>query len=345
MKRTLLLLSFFFVFDNSFSQDAHLSQFFMSPLTLNPALTGVFNGCYRVTGNFRNQWASAISNPYTTAAGAFELSAKSGDYNRIGIGLHVLSDQAGISYFTTNIYSGSLAYNIALSRNRDYYISTGLQLSYTQRSINPTFLTWGSQYNNGQLDGPVQDITSDKFTYVDAAAGFVWYHINPKNRRNNQFLGLSVFHANQANITFIQAAEDNLYTKFVGHAGLEFRMAPKMGLSPYLVGMLQGPSFETEAGAFIKFILEENKKTPLGGTSFYVGPFYRLVGDNEKGTAGDAVILAMKLDIGSLAFGVSYDVNISSLSPATSSRGGPELSIQYIGVCKHVSQKIYCPRF
>lgn len=344
MKKLLLIVSFF-VFNEALAQDVHLSQFYMSPLTLNPALTGVFNGCYRFTGNYRNQWASVISNPYRTGAGSFELSAKSGDYNRIGIGLHAMSDQAGSAEFTTNTFTGSLAYNIALSRERDYFFSAGLQLSYTQRHVNPALLTWGSQYIDGRLTGPQQTLASSKFSYVDAAAGFLWYHINQRTKKSNQFLGLSVFHANRANIALMEATPDNLYTKYVGHAGLEFRMAPKIALTPYLIGMMQGPSFETEGGTLIKFILEEKKTSALGGTNFYIGPFYRIVGDNYTGTSSEAIILSTKLDVGSFTFGVSYDINISSLSPASSSRGGPELAVQYTGLCKHVSQKVYCPRF
>ncbi|MEI9809611.1 MAG: type IX secretion system membrane protein PorP/SprF, partial [Bacteroidota bacterium] len=47
-------------------------QFFASPLTLNPALTGKFDGVYRVAGNYRNQWPS-ISNAYTTATVSYDM--------------------------------------------------------------------------------------------------------------------------------------------------------------------------------------------------------------------------------------------------------------------------------
>ena len=45
---------------NLSSQDIHFSQFYMSPLNLNPAMTGVMNGNVRLTGNYRNQWASVL---------------------------------------------------------------------------------------------------------------------------------------------------------------------------------------------------------------------------------------------------------------------------------------------
>ena len=48
------------------AQDPAFSQFFASPLTLNPALTGKFNGTLRVAGNYRNQWPQ-INNAFVTS--------------------------------------------------------------------------------------------------------------------------------------------------------------------------------------------------------------------------------------------------------------------------------------
>ena len=56
MKICLLVFSLFLLGKAS-AQDPHFSQFFSSPLTLNPAFTGKFFGTYRVAGNYRNQLA------------------------------------------------------------------------------------------------------------------------------------------------------------------------------------------------------------------------------------------------------------------------------------------------
>ena len=49
----------------AFGQDIHFSQFYSSPLTLNPAYTGNYEGNWRVMSNYRTQW-SAIAEPYKT---------------------------------------------------------------------------------------------------------------------------------------------------------------------------------------------------------------------------------------------------------------------------------------
>jgi len=66
MKKNLLtLLVCVAMASASRAQDPNFSQFFASPLTLNPALTGKFDGSFRVAGNYRNQWPT-INNAFVT---------------------------------------------------------------------------------------------------------------------------------------------------------------------------------------------------------------------------------------------------------------------------------------
>src|SRR5580704_13053357 len=79
------------------AQDSHFSQFYASPLTLNPALTGNFNGFYRISGIDRNQDPGlSQSNPaFSTPSIAVDVSLlknliKNG---ALGVGLVFLNDQ------------------------------------------------------------------------------------------------------------------------------------------------------------------------------------------------------------------------------------------------------------
>ncbi len=79
------------------AQDPHFSQFFASPLTLNPAFTGKFDGTFRVAGNYRNQWP-AFNNVYTTYTVSVDfdiLRNKLPDYDRWGIGIFALNRPSG----------------------------------------------------------------------------------------------------------------------------------------------------------------------------------------------------------------------------------------------------------
>ncbi|MFM8373256.1 MAG: type IX secretion system membrane protein PorP/SprF, partial [Bacteroidota bacterium] len=43
------------------AQDPRFSQYYASPWNLNPAMTGLFNGSWRITGNYRDQWGSFLA--------------------------------------------------------------------------------------------------------------------------------------------------------------------------------------------------------------------------------------------------------------------------------------------
>jgi Type IX secretion system membrane protein PorP/SprF len=66
--RKILLASVIVMFAlSAYAQDPHFSQFFASPLTLNPAFTGKFDGEWRLAANHRDQWPS-IPKAYVTSS-------------------------------------------------------------------------------------------------------------------------------------------------------------------------------------------------------------------------------------------------------------------------------------
>src|SRR4051812_45005783 len=84
------------------AQDIHFSQFNASPINLNPALAGVFDGDYRFAGNYRNQWL-AIPVPYKTYSLStdMKLPYKIGK-GALGAGILFNTDKAGDSEFGTH---------------------------------------------------------------------------------------------------------------------------------------------------------------------------------------------------------------------------------------------------
>jgi len=65
LRNIFLTLSAILIADTVAAQDPSFSQFFSSPLNINPALTGNINGKWRVMSNVRKQWITP-ANPYTT---------------------------------------------------------------------------------------------------------------------------------------------------------------------------------------------------------------------------------------------------------------------------------------
>src|ERR1035438_3928768 len=109
---SLLFLSLLF-YSGVFAQDPGFSQFFASPLTLNPALTGKFNGDLRVAGNYRNQWPS-INNAFITSTvsvdgGLFKKNLPETD--TWGVGIMAMTDKTANGILSSNYISLSTAYH------------------------------------------------------------------------------------------------------------------------------------------------------------------------------------------------------------------------------------------
>src|SRR5215216_7300557 len=86
------------------AQDPNFSQFFASPLTLNPALTGKFDGVFRVAGNYRNQWPT-INNAFTTATVSLDagiLRNRIPEFDQFGVGVMAFVDQSGNGVLQNN---------------------------------------------------------------------------------------------------------------------------------------------------------------------------------------------------------------------------------------------------
>src|SRR3954470_16147115 len=84
-------------------QDLHFSQYFNSPLLVNPANTGFIpDGDYRVGINYRNQWAN-IGNPYKTfsAFGDAQVFGDRFENGWVGVGGALLRDVAGSGNLAT----------------------------------------------------------------------------------------------------------------------------------------------------------------------------------------------------------------------------------------------------
>src|SRR6266516_4793846 len=81
----------------SIAQDPNFSQFFASPLTLNPALTGKFDGVYRIAINYRNQWPTIFNafRTYTVSADMGILKNRIPEYDQFGVGVIGFADEAG----------------------------------------------------------------------------------------------------------------------------------------------------------------------------------------------------------------------------------------------------------
>ena len=119
------------------AQDIHFSQFYMSPLNLNPALTGVMNCNSRIAVNYRSQWASILgSSAFQTYSVSYDQRVAVGRNDFFGIGGTFWGDRAGTADFATTTGKVSLSY----SKKWGAAANTATTWSPASRVVPPIFL-------------------------------------------------------------------------------------------------------------------------------------------------------------------------------------------------------------
>ena len=121
------------------AQDIHFSQFYMAPLNLNPAMTGVMNCSQRIAGNYRNQWASVLRDKaFQTFNVAYDSKIPVGRYDYIGLGGSLWGDKAGSLNYHTNQLSLDFSYAKKMGgyRKKASYLVMGAEVGLAQRGLN-----------------------------------------------------------------------------------------------------------------------------------------------------------------------------------------------------------------
>ena len=118
-------------------------------------------------------------------------------------------------------------------------------------------------------------------------------------------------------------------------------LSDRVGLVPGVIVMSQGPSFQVNSGASLKFLLGKSRSNYQ---AFQVGIWGRISNRYDTGVLNDALILSTRFDYDNFSLGFSYDVNVSPLKPASNSVGGFEFALVY-KICGQERRNVYCPNF
>ena len=319
-----IVVLFVFVGSNSFGQqDVHFSQFFSSPLTLNPAKSGMYEGDLRAILNYRNQWGT-VSKAYSTMAASVDVPVlRKMRGGKFGLGLNFFKDDAGDSRMSTMNYALSLAYHLDISGGKNnHFLSVGFQGGFVQRSISYSNLTWNDQWNGAEFDqdiGTIDEFGGISVSALDLSSGLHWNYTPKPGTRYSA--GVSMFHINSPNVGF--NAESPLLKKYTLHGGGDIAFnGGDYGLMPNFVFVLQGPNQYIDIGTEVKIYLQKNTKFTNFKNQMYVsmGPYLRW---------GDAMYLVTRFNWNGLTAAVSYDFNLSELTAVSSGVGGFEVMLGY----------------
>ena len=325
----------------SFSQDIHFSQFYASPLTLNPALTGRMNGDYRLAAIYRSQWKSLTSDPsfvpYATPAASFDIPFVFGKKKNqaVGAGILFVNDLTNHKRLNTLQAQVSVAYIKVLDKNFKHQLSIGLQGGIRQTSVKATEFTYANQYVNGVFDPSIQGEPSigDSKTIPDINAGL--FYSGTLVKKLTVYTGFSLFNIGEPNQSLYEGRESKLSMRYVVHGGLDWGITEKLSLLPGVIFMAQAEARQVNFGT--NFGIDISEK-PGKEATLYVGAWYRWE-DAVSPMVGVELLKRFRL-------GLSYDVTTSDLKDATDSRGGFEVSLVYVGKITRLNEaNLFCPRF
>lgn len=333
MRKLIVIVSALLLAFSANAQDPHFSQFFASPLTLNPAFTGKFNGLWRLAANHRDQWPS-IPKAYVTSSASIDFPILTGripENDVFGVGLSGLSDASANSILKLNYGSASMSYHKSLDENGYSTIGAGFQATYSSLNLDITKLTFEDMLTQNGFTGTTTDILTNgsNQSYFDVNAGVLYS--GSSNGINNYYAGVSMYHINRPKVSF---KDKNWFLsgRITVHGGGSFPVSDVITIHSSVIHQIQNKASETTIGAAIAANLNQDQEKP---TSVYLGSWVRF---------NDAVVPYIGLEFGGLRIGASYDMNISSLKAATNSRGGSEISLIYIKQPAE-NKGIPCPKF
>ena len=338
MKKVLLFFTIaLYLMNPARAQDPHFSQFFASPLTLNPAMTGLFSGDFRVSGNYRSQWRS-ISTPFTTGTAAVDFGILKNvlNYTDIwGVGIMAMYDRTGGGALTSTYLSFSTAYHKGLDPEGNHTLAVGLQATLVQKRLDQTKLIFENQIDNNGYNPAIpngESFANPNISYLDPNIGILYNGLVGES--SNIYAGASYYHITQPTETFMAQNNNRLTSRYTVHGGGSVPANGTNRIHFSALYMKQSTASEFSFGGAYGFDLNGDEENP---TTFYLGSWYRLK---------DAINPYVGLEINGFTIGASYDMNVSTLKPASNYRGGIELSIIYIHRRSEGSKyRTLCPRF
>jgi type IX secretion system PorP/SprF family membrane protein len=300
------------LYQHTQAQDTHFSQFFASPLYVNPAFTGT-TPQGRFTFNYRTQWPN-LPGEFVTYQVGYDQSF---DKSRSSLGAYAILDKAGSAGVRSTHINVIYAYTLPLGQ--DIALKSGFQMGYGSRTLDYYKLVFGDQLTETGLTKSFSEengLENLNINYLDASAGFLLYG-------EKFWMGVSGQHLNRPNQSITEIPE-KLSMKLSFHAGYKLvkyghgrnkRDGYSMALNPAIFYSRQGNYQQLDIGAngFIDPLI--------------LGFWYRDVPIQK--TYNGAVVLMTGVFYNGFQFLYNYDIPVGRFAGITG--GAHEISL-YIQV-------------
>ncbi len=291
------------------AQDPQFSQYYASPLYLNPAFTGA-TGYHRLVLNYRNQWPAAVTNSFETYTFSYDFNW---DRFHSGLGIFAIQDRAGTSALTFRNIGGLYSYEAQLTRK--LFLRGGIHFSYTTKDVDYSRLLFNDQIYRG--GGPSFDASSYfNISYMDIATGGLLYS-------ENAFIGFAAHHLNEPDESFL-GGDSRLPMKISLHGGYKFNLPSRYAAKSILLSFnyKQQANFDQfDMGVYY------NHEPIVFGVWYRGIPITAFKQDDYLNNDAIAVLVGYAVNDMPLNIGYSYDITVSGLF--SKSGGSHEISLIY----------------
>ncbi len=313
-----ILIAIFLSFNTLQSQDLHYTQFYNSPLNINPANTGIYNGDLRFNLSLRDQWR-AVPVPWFTFSGSVDKKfyPKNSDNSFFAFGFIYNYDRQGSSKLNLNNVNITGSYSRIL--NKQNIITGGAMIGYASRGFNQDLLQWDSQWDGTMFNGSLptgENFDIERVGFIESGLG-VNYRFQ-KSTRTKLDVGLGVFHLMEPEANFYRSDDVKLPRRISLNGVASIQLIDELDLQLHALDQWQGSYNELLVGGLAKIYLSQKRGREK---ELHLGIAYR--------TAG---FLAPKiaLQFSNLYIGASYDIDMTEFSNIHDNNGGPEFHLRYI---------------
>ncbi len=316
------------------AQDPTFSQFFSSPLNVNPALTANISSDWRAISNYRSQWMNDGS-PYVTGTVSFDskvLQHKNAylpEGNYLGLGSMLMFDRAMQGVAKASYASFSLSYNARLKDgNTKHRLGMGFAGMYGRRYVDYSQLDFEEQYTGSgfNVNLPTGEAALLDMKPLFSVSTGITYSIS--NENSNLDIGVAAFHVNRPRQTLLQDDNQRLAIRKVAHVNFETFINDRTIFNTAAIYQLQGSARYVSAGAGIGYYPGDDDSPMINAGLWYwaengLVPFLGVVYNNVQ-------------------FGFTYDFTLSKLNESALKPRSIELSIIFRGN-RNPSKIIPCP--
>ncbi len=312
------LIGLFSSINNVAGQDPNFSQFFSSPLSINPSLAGNGDNKWRAMSTFRNQSLGFGTNYNTKSVSVdgkiYQVGASP---NYVGLGVMFMQDDAleGV-YKNTNI-SLNAAVHITLDKDEVHGLSGGLGFIYNKTNINFNDLTTGQQLSssgfNRALPSGEPGLTNIP-GFSSICSGLTYTFTTDEMVADFGIAGYRFFKSKQS--VYADGEQFN-NPRYDAHFSIGKLLSDRLDINLNGLYQMQSGISGFIGGGYFGLLHSDNPESPR---KLNLGAYYRV---------GDAIIPYAGYVFKDFQIGLTYDVRMNSSKDGAVTANIFELSLVY----------------